>query len=129
MAHTKKDLKKEGEFLRYLYEWSGKPSIAEFAKPFKRHRNWVTTAFDDEIIPVKDKIAICKAYNIPLEYFKGTFELPIRGGLLNDPEHVYGSTADLLNEVQILRKDLIERDKEVISLQKKLIELMEKLNS
>jgi len=117
--------KSEGEYLKSLYQWSGL-TIEKFCVPFNRTRQWANKAFKYEIIPMKEKMAVCRAYNIPVEYFNGGHELPMRN-TVNDPAAEYISTSELEKENNVLRKKLLDRDQLVIELQQEVIRLMKEL--
>lgn len=130
MSKARKTVKTEGELFQDLYFWTQIKSVKEFADKIDgKSRSWAQRLFTLEIIPKREKVSICKTFNIPIEYFSGEFELPLRPDNVSEPHVKYGTSEDLMNEINNLRKNLIERDKEVIALQKKIIDLMEKVHS
>lgn len=116
----------EGEKLEQLYHWSGL-TVEKFCSAFNRTRQWAHKAFKNEIIPMKDKVAICKAYNLPIEYFSGEHELPNRSSMMNEPSVDYVRASEIEQENNSLRMKLVERDQMVIELQQEVIRLMKEL--
>lgn len=121
MANKKKI--SEGELLKSLKDWTGLTGT-DFIKPINRSRQWLHDAFKNEIIPQKDKIAICKAFKIPMEYFSGEYELPIEG-FVNEPESAYANVSLLQKQIRELKDIIIQRDQLLIELQTKYIKLVE----
>src|SRR4051794_5468266 len=66
----------QGKLLRKLYLWSDL-TIENFTATFNRSRQWANNAFKWEVIPLREKIAIAKAFKIDVEYFDGTIKLPM----------------------------------------------------
>ncbi len=126
--------KTQGTLLRELYEWSGL-SQEKFCARIKSSpedkkglsRTWLFQNIEKKKIEPKQITAICKAYHIPKEYFDGKYELPlVAPSQLNDPQGEYITRATMLEKENLtLRKQLNEKDNEIIELQKKVIKLLE----
>ncbi len=81
----------------------------------------------EERIPERDRIAICSAYGIPLEYWEGSINLSdlslVQAGRTNEkPSEV----AEALNDRD---KRIMELQEKVIALQSELLRLHEELRS
>ena len=121
-SHSKPEKKNQGDFLRELYDWSGKKTQKDFAKEFRKSRDWYLKAIKYEIIPLKDKYDVCRAYNVPLEYFVGQFKLPNKLPALNEPQ------AEYLTPYKMLEEENRQLKIEKMELQTKYIDLLEKHN-
>lgn len=111
-------IKTEGDYLRDLYIWTDE-TIARFTNSFNRTRQWAQNAFKWERIPIKEKIAICRAYNIPMEYFEGKFKLPLTKINYKNQEDPKFKEMEFMFE---------EMKSKYISAQDKIISLQDELN-
>lgn len=111
-------IKSHGSLLRQLYFWSKESTQETFGRRINRSRQWVSNSMKEERIPERDRIAICSAYGVPLEYWDGTINL-------TDLSFVQsGKSTEKPSEVA---EALIDRDKRIMELQEKVIELQSEL--
>lgn len=116
----------QGELLRELYHWSGDRNQAEFVKRFGLSRAWYNNAVKWDIIPEKEKAAICKAFHIPREYFEEKFDLPIRS-VVEEPRESYANTIQLEQEINSLQRIIIEKDQDLLKAKDEIIRLMREI--
>ena len=127
MAKVSSNKLHQGELLRELYNYSSIATIEEFSKKFNRSRVWTGKAFKWEIIPVKDRYNICRAFNIPAEYFDGKFKLTVQESDFASPVDIEKLQQELeeerLSKMKMMEK-LLERDQKIIELQEELMRIM-----
>jgi hypothetical protein len=118
----------QGELLKKLYEWSGKKTQQDFARQFDSSRYWYLKAITWEIVPTKDKYDICRAYNIPMEYFEGKYELPLKPETtVSEPAAEYGSKYGELQKKYIAQtEELLNAYRKIDLLNDEIKELSKK---
>lgn len=68
-----------GELLKRIIEWYGHGDEAFAQLPLiNKTRGWVTKNKIAEKIMMKNRFAICSQFNIPMSYWDGEYELPLR---------------------------------------------------
>ena len=117
-----------GELLKALYHWSEDKSMKSFAERFNRSRAWMVNALHWERIPQKELIAICKALNIPMEYWNGTIRVDELQRVITESQHSPNleGTGKLVAEKE---HKIMELQEMVIQLQAELLRLHEELRS
>lgn len=119
-----------GVLLRQLADWYGS-SYSEFANKIDRSEKWLYDAFKLERIPVKNMIRICRAMNVPTNYFDGEYQLPqsIKDlPIIQDAPTAYEPSSDVLKEqnAQLIERNRYLQDK-LIQIQDELLRLMREL--
>lgn len=68
-----------GELLKRIIEWYGHGDEAFAQLPLiNKTRGWVTKNKLAEKIMMKNRYAICSQFNIPMSFWDGEYELPLR---------------------------------------------------
>ncbi|MFA9220288.1 MAG: hypothetical protein ACEQSL_03780 [Sediminibacterium sp.] len=120
-----------GNLLEKLYAWSGEKTQVDFAKKIGtkgRSRHWYIGAIEWEIIPLKDRYDICRAYNIPIEYWDGKFNLEIPVLTVNESQVKYQTrSGELIEQVTLLKDRIYDKDQLIIELQQEVIRLQREL--
>lgn len=94
-----------------------------FGSRIGKSRVWVYTSFNDERLALKNLISINKEFGIPMEYWEGTYELPItKFSKVSEEAVAYNS------EIQKLNKKITDLEKNNQELSKKLLTAYERNN-
>jgi hypothetical protein len=112
----------DGKLLRRLVDFTGK-SHQEIADMFNKSTRWLYNLFNAEILSDKNKLLFCKAFNIPMEYFKGGYKL-LEG--IKEAEkmdgHVNETMQHLIEENNRLKEENMSMSKKLIAAYEELIE-------
>lgn len=125
---AKSSKKTQGQLLEELYIWSGL-SQEVFTNKFGKSATWfkknreVSKLFRKAIPP------ICRAFNIPPEYFEGTYQLPDKLIVAQEKAASYGQIESMEKEIAQLKELIIQRDKKLLEVMEKYQILLEKQNS
>ena len=121
-----KKTKSQGQLLEELRIWSGL-SQKDFATKIDKSRTWLQVNVEKEKLFRTSIGPICKAFNIPAEYFEGQYLLPKTVDYqtnAGEPEIEYGKQIrELKVENESLRKELMQARNKIIDLQEKIIKL------
>lgn len=117
---------KQGDLLYRLYEWSGLMQ-KDFTKKIDYSEQWFRNAKKWEIIPYKEKLALCRAFSIPMEYWDGKIELPMAIPAIKaeEPQEHYQTKSDHLLEIQKLKDRIIDLHEQLLKAKDEIIELKE----
>lgn len=125
---VKKSVVHHGKLLKSLAEWWG-GYVRDFPKQFGKSYQWYNLAVKDERISNKNINAICRAFNIPVAYFEGTYELPLKNTVA-EPDVSYNKhVVDLKKENDLLKEQLLQLQTKYITVQEMMLEMQKELNA
>src|SRR5712671_3590853 len=90
-----------GKLLRALVDWTGLTQEEFLQKPGPKWKTriWLHNSFSHKTIAHNNLVQICKAFNIPLDYFDGKYILPMgKADEANEPSGVYKTMMDELKD-------------------------------
>lgn len=110
-----------GELLRKLLTWYPK-TIREFAIAVDYSEKKIYELKKQERLPEKTLLKISRGINIPLSYWEGKYELPLKG---TGEDSQYKDILKIENDK--LKTENIELSRVVRKLQEKIIEMQDQL--
>lgn len=115
----------EGRLLYKLYEWRGLKQD-EFSALLNKTRHWLLKAVKEERVIDQVKFTAGRVLNIPMEYWRGQYELPMQIPVLKEGETEYKTKAQEDDRQNLLRLNN-EYQSKIIELQSKIIDLKDEI--
>jgi hypothetical protein len=116
----KDELPHQGELLKSLSTWYNKGDV-QFAKAVGRSNKWYYDTIKLERIGKKNVVKVCRALNIPENYFEGFYKLPQQIPSVSEPPGEY------ITPMKILEDENRQLQKKYIDLFEKYTKLLEEI--